>query len=189
MAFLKKIFIFLIVLAVIVGVGGFLLPRELVVERVISINAAPEKIFPYVNDLRKMQEWQPWAKIDPEGTTYKYEGAAQGIGQKVVWSSENKEVGKGSQEIVGSVEHSSVKTALDFNEHGKAEAVFKLQPSASGTKVTWGFKSDMGDNPLGRWMGLMIGPMVGSQYEAGLDNMKTLVEALPDDPPPASATP
>ncbi len=185
MAILKKIVIFLIALVVIFGLVGLLLPREVVVERTVSINAAPEKIFPFVNDFRKSQEWSPWAKIDPAGTTFRYEGPQQGVGHKIIWSSEHKDVGKGSQKIVESVEGTYVKTALDFYDHGKADAEFKLQPSASGTRVSWGFKTDVGSNPVGRWMGLIIRPMIGSQYEIGLANMKTLVEALPDDTPRA----
>ncbi|MGH1419456.1 MAG: SRPBCC family protein [Hyphomicrobiaceae bacterium] len=187
MAFLKKLFFFIISLLVVLGLVGMLLPNEMVVERTVMINAAPEKIFPYVNNFRKSQEWSPWAKIDPQGTTYKYEGPEQGVGHKVTWSSENKNVGKGVQEIIESEESARVKTALDFYEHGKANAEFKLQPSASGTSVSWAFNSPLGANPVARWMGLIFKPMISSQFEQGLASMKTLIEALPDETPSAAS--
>ena len=45
-----------------------------------------------------------------------------------------------------------------------------------GTKITWGFDSDLGMNPIARWMGLMFDSWIGADYETGLANLKNLVE-------------
>ena len=42
--------------------------------------------------------------------------------------------------------------------------------------MTWGFESDLGMNPMARWMGLMMDSLVGGDYEQGLANLKDLVE-------------
>lgn len=52
-----------------------------------------------------------------------------------------------------------------------------LSPVDEGTRVAWDLDSDMGAGPLGRWMGLMMDRWVGGDYEAGLANLKTLVES------------
>lgn len=187
MRLIKNLLLFIVLAAVLLILIGFLLPQEIAVVRTTKIEAPAAKIFPHINDFRKFQAWSPWAKIDPEGTKVTYEGPDSGVGHKVIWSSDNHEVGKGSQEIVESVADGHVKTLLDFREHGKANAVVRLTPDGSGTTVSWGFTSDLGANPIARWMGLMIGPMVGEKYDEGLASLKTIIQSLPEtdtvDPP------
>jgi len=43
--------------------------------------------------------------------------------------------------------------------------------------VKWGFATDMGMNPIARWMGLMMDRWVGADYQKGLARLKDLVEA------------
>ena len=76
-----------------------------------------------------------------------------------------------------STENELVETALDFGAMGSADAKFVLSAKDGGTEVEWGFVSDMGMNPIGRWMGLMIGGAVGDDYERGLAKLKEIAEA------------
>jgi hypothetical protein len=57
-----------------------------------------------------------------------------------------------------------------------AEAWWLLSPEGDGTRVTWGLDSDMGNNPIGRWMGLMLDGFVGADYERGLEQLRQTVE-------------
>lgn len=103
-------------------------------------------------------------------------GPEAGVGNTLNWTSEHPQVGTGSQEIVESVPEQTVKTALDFGPMGSASASFDLTPEGDQTQVTWGFESDLGMNPMSRWMGLMMDKWVGGDYERGLTNLKALVE-------------
>ena len=60
---------------------------------------------------------------------------------------------------------------------GNATATYRLTPAGAGTKVTWGFNTDVGANPFMRWMGLMFDRWVGADYEDGLGRLKKLVES------------
>ena len=51
-----------------------------------------------------------------------------------------------------------------------------LEPAGSGTRVTWGFTSNLGSNPVMRWMGLMFDRWIGPDYEQGLANLKKVAE-------------
>ncbi len=56
------------ILILIVGVVVILAsrqPDEFAITRSALISAAPDAIFPHVNNLRKWQAWSPWAKRDP----------------------------------------------------------------------------------------------------------------------------
>ncbi|WP_299983741.1 SRPBCC family protein [uncultured Ruegeria sp.] len=175
MRLIKRIRVTLIVIVLaLVGVS-YLLPSKAEVSRSITIDAPAAAIFPYVNSMQETEKWSPWLSRDPE-TKLSYSGPDSGVGNTLNWSSENPQVGTGSQEIVESVENQQVDTALDFGPMGTADASFVLQPEGSGTQVTWGFVSELGMNPMSRWMGLMMDNWVGGDYERGLENLKALVE-------------
>src|SRR5262245_13323881 len=95
---LKGLFYLIVTVAIIFLGGSFLLPSAAVVTRSTEIAAPPEKVFAIVSDLHRLQEFSPWAELDP-GTKYTHEGPATGTGQKVSWASENVNVGSGSQTI------------------------------------------------------------------------------------------
>ncbi len=174
---LKYVGIVLAVLFVVFIAGAYLMPKTINVERDITIDAPPAEVFPYVNNYKKFNEWSPWANRDPDAT-YTYSGPEAGEGAKMSWEG-NESVGAGSQTILESKENELVRTELDFGDQGTAEAYFDLEPRSDGTKtnITWGMKSDMGNNPIARWMGLMMDRWVGTDYEKGLKNLKETVES------------
>lgn len=173
MNILKWLIGIVIVLAIVFFGGAYLLPRDVAVERSITIKAPPDKVFAHLNDLKKFNAWSPWAKKDP-AARYAFEGPEQGVGQKMTWTS--SELGNGSQTISESVENRRVGVGLDFGGMGKAQASYDLAPVGDATAVTWGFKSDLGDNPVKRWMGLMFDRWIGKDYEQGLASLKEVVE-------------
>lgn len=175
MKLIKRIFLtLLIVVAALVAVS-YLLPSQAVVARSITIDAPASAVFPHVNSMQATEAWSPWLSRDPE-TKLSYSGPDAGVGNTLSWTSEHPQVGSGTQEIVESVENQLVRTELDFGPMGTATATFDLQPEGTGTKVTWGFLSELGMNPISRWMGLMMDDWVGGDYETGLGNLKALVE-------------
>ena len=176
MQLIKRIFIGLIIVAAIAVGVAYLLPREVTVERSISIDASPDAIFPYVNSMQRTQEWSPWLERDPD-VELVFEGPDEGVGSKMSWASEQRDVGTGTQVVTSSVVNERVETDLDFGPMGTAEAWFQLTPNGSATEVTWGFTGDMGNNPMGRYMGLMMDGLLGPDYEAGLAKLKDIAEA------------
>ena len=175
MRLIKRILVaFLLIILALVGVS-YLLPGKAEVSRSITIDAPAAKIFPYVNSMQETEKWSPWLSRDPE-TKLSYSGPDAGVGNTLNWSSDNPQVGTGSQEIIESTPDQSVRTALDFGPMGTATATFALQSEGAGTQVTWGFVSELGMNPMSRWMGLMMDDWVGGDYERGLENLKALVE-------------
>ncbi len=178
MILFKKILFLLIALLFLALVGAFLLPGSAQVERTVNVAAPTCTVQAQVESYRRFNEWSPWAKLDPD-TQYTFEGPARGVGSKMTWVSENKNVGSGSQEIV-SVEPGLVKSVLDFGPQGQADAFFRMQESGEGTDVTWGFETEFGLNPIARYFGLLIDRMVGKDFEAGLVDLKAMVETLPN---------
>ena len=163
------------VAAVLVGVA-YLLPREVTVTRDTVIEAPPGQVFPHLNSLQKVAEWSPWSDMDPD-MRVEFAGPEQGPGNRMTWSSADPAIGEGSQEIIASLPDQRVETALDFGGMGIVTSWLVLRPEGDGTRVTWGLEADMGNAPVGRYMGLMMDHWVGGDFEAGLARLKALVEA------------
>lgn len=178
MGILKKILLGIVMLIVLLVVIGVFLPRTAHVERSTVIDAPICTVFTLVNGYGRFNEWSPWAKRDPN-TKYTFEGPDFGVGAKMSWASDDRNVGSGSQEIVASKPFELVGSKLDFGEHGTADAFFRLSEEGQGTKVVWGFDSDAGWNLIGRYFGLAMDSMLGKDYEDGLASLKQLAEGLP----------
>ena len=95
LAVLKWLFYLIAAIAIIIVGGSFLLPAQAVVTRSIEIAAPPDKVFAIVGDLRRFNEFSPWADLDPD-IKYTFEGPESGVGQKMNWTSDNADVGNGS---------------------------------------------------------------------------------------------
>ena len=165
----------LLLLLLLVGVA-FALPQNITVARSTVINAPELDVFGYINNYRRFNEWSPWAARDPD-TKYVFTGPEEGVGARMEWSSDNPEVGAGSQEIVESQPGRLVSVRLDFGDMGGGSATFQLEPSGAGTRVIWAFNADVGNNPVKRWMGLMFDRWIGADYEDGLERLRKLAEA------------
>lgn len=165
----------LVAVAIVMLAVGFTLPRVVEVSRSIQINAPAEKVYPHVANLHAFQEWSPWSRLDPD-MTVEFSGPEAGAGQKMSWTSQKDDVGSGSQEIVAVEENRTVVADLEFGGMGTATARFELEPEGDATRVTWSFKTDLGNNPLARMYGRTIEINVASQYDTGLATLKRAVE-------------
>ena len=174
MAILKRVTIGLVALIVLVVVMGFLMPRQVHVERSIVINAPQAQLFDALNSFKRFNEFSPWAALDPD-TQYTYEGPESGVGAKMSLVSSDPELGSGTNEIVESRSPDLIRTRLNFGGQ-PAEATFTFEPADRTTRVTWGFDGDLGNNPVMRLVGLMFDKWIGEDYEKGLARMKQVME-------------
>jgi effector-binding domain-containing protein/uncharacterized protein YndB with AHSA1/START domain len=166
--------------AILFGVGYFVLPAKLVVERHIEIARPRAAVFALLDNLKTFNEWSPWAAADPQ-TIYEFEGES-GVGQKSSWQSNTGRIGSGSMQIKRSVANQRVEIGLDFGPRGAPVMAFDLARAPAGSKVTWSFVSDCTANPIYvpcRYMNLITSPAIAEDYEAGLQRLKGLAEQLP----------
>jgi uncharacterized protein YndB with AHSA1/START domain len=171
-----KILKFIGAVIVVVLAVAYILPGKVQVERATVIKAPPSEVFALVNSFENFNDWSPWYERDPNGD-YRVEGPPEGVGARMIWSSEKPDVGKGSQEIIESVPESLVRTKLDFGDMGDANAFFQLEARGEdSTHLVWGFRSDLGLNPVSRYFGLMFERWIGPDYEQGLAKPKSIAE-------------
>lgn len=171
-----KYIIFVVVLAVVLFIGvGVILPQSSHVQRSAVIDAPKSVVFELVSDHREMNKWSPWVKKDPD-LTIRYEGPETGIGSKMLWQSD--EMGEGSSTFIEYEPYSRVATELDFGGKGTATAAYEIVEQDNGSKITWSFSAQ---HPgfVDRYFGLLMGALIGGDFEMGLADLKEMAEAMP----------
>lgn len=171
----------IIALVAIVVFGGILAlatmqPDEFRVARSKAINAPPEKIFPYLNDLRQFALWSPFEKKDPD-MLRTFSGPASGVGAVYEFAGDGN-VGKGKLAITDSTPPGKIEMQLTMVEPIAADnrITFTLVPNGASTDVTWVM---LGATPfVGKIMHVICNfdKMIGGDFEAGLDSLKALAE-------------
>lgn len=173
----KKILFILLSIIVLLVIVGFFLPGKIEVSRSIAVNAPAEYAFEEIDNLDNWEKWSYWNTLDPE---MKMEFGEKHSGVGAFYSWDGPETGKGKMTITESTPATSIKADLDFMEQGTAKSWYTFEPENEGTKVTMGFSTDFGMNPLMRWMGVTVfRSEMNKAFDYNLSKIKELAEAKP----------
>src|SRR4051812_40274233 len=112
-----KTIILTVVAVLVVAIAGVLIyaatkPDAFRVARSTSIKAAPDKIFPLINEFHNWASWSPYEHRDP-AMKRTYSGPESGKGAIYGWEG-NSNVGAGRIEIVDTIAPSKVMIKLDM---------------------------------------------------------------------------
>ena len=180
---MRAFIVLIIVLATLCGIA-FLLPRDFTVTRTIEINACVADVFKQANTLSNWSNWSTWHKMDPNAS-YTYSNTDTGVGAFYSFEGDPELIGSGSLTILESTENESIRTEVIFlkegEEIGRGNGEWAFKEENGVTQICWSFLGDMGNNPVARWIGLMMDSMLGPQLERGLINMKKYLENLPKE--------
>lgn len=178
-----------ILLVLLIAVGAFAgyiatKPNDYRVERSATLGAPPEVVFAQVNNLRKWNDWSPWAKLDPNAKN-SFSGPESGEGAVFGWSGNNK-IGEGKMTITKSQPSTLVEYRLEFERPMKDTGMseIRLEPAGDQTKVTWAMYGAY-QNFIQKAMCTVMNmdAMIGPDFEKGLTNLKNVVENAPPSQP------
>jgi effector-binding domain-containing protein len=180
----KKVIYISVISIIIFVISGLLLPRNVHVERSVEIARPASEIFDLINGFSHFEAWSPWAGRDPTGE-FSVSGPASGVGARIDWQGDPRLIGTGWQEIVESRPWSLVKMVTDIDQQGRADSYFHLVAIEGGTRIAWGFDTDLVEGQgffggiLGRYFGLFFDRWIGYDQETGLARLKAYAESLP----------
>ncbi|CAN7630205.1 SRPBCC family protein [Aminobacter aminovorans] len=151
-------------------------PATFSIQRTTDIDAAPDTIFPLINDFHNWRDWSPWEALDPD-LKRKMGGAESGRGAVYEWDG-NKKVGNGRMEITEAVAPNKVVIKLDFLKPFEAHNVarFTMEPRGGKTRLNWEMT---GPSPfMSKVMQVFMNfdTMVGKDFEKGLASIKAIAE-------------
>ena len=174
MNILKKILFIFIVTVVLLMIVAFFLPARYSVSRKQVIEVSVDRVFMVLVDMTRRSEWDPWIEKDPEADI-QVGGSRQGVGAWYAWESEK--IGTGNLTIQEIEENRRIQSRLVFESPQESSAVITwvLNGNENQTQVMWKIEGSL-QYPAERFLGLMMGRMIGPDFERGLLNLKSLVE-------------
>jgi uncharacterized protein YndB with AHSA1/START domain len=175
---LKYILGLIIGIIVLILIVAAVSPKDYAVEREITINKPISEVFNYIKYLKNQDNYSVWAGMDPN-MKKTFRGTDGEVGFVSAWESDNKDVGKGEQEIMKIDEGNRIDFELRFMEPFEAtdDAYMVTQEVAPTiTKVKWGFSGSM-DYPMNLMLLFMdIEGILGADLQKGLENLKKELE-------------
>jgi uncharacterized protein YndB with AHSA1/START domain len=163
----------LIAMVLIVAAGK---AKTFRVQRSISIDAPPERVFTLIDDLHNWTRWAPQDKEDPS-MMRTYSGPANGKGAVSEWTGSGSS-GRGRMFITESLQPTKISIQVDWMKPFVARNIneFVLEGSGTSTRVIWTMQ---GPNLyVMRIMGIFVNMerIMGKHFETGLANLKAVVE-------------
>ncbi|UCS92684.1 SRPBCC family protein [Echinicola marina] len=178
MKILKGILFGILGIIAIALIAGLFIKKEFSVEKSVTIEQPVEEVFSYVKMLKNQNKFSVWMQMDPN-MKKTYMGMDGTVGAVTAWDSQNSDVGKGEQEIIGIEENKRIDYELRFYKPFEAtDKAYMLTEriSPNKTKVIWGFNS-IADYPMNLVMKLMgMEEMLGNQLQEGLNTLKDQME-------------
>jgi hypothetical protein len=174
--------IILVIVAVLVAlplIAALLIRKEYSVERDIQINLPKEKVFDYVKYLKNQDSFSKWANIDPD-MKKSYRGTDGYAGFVSAWDSNNKNVGKGEQEIKKITDGTRIDYEIRFIRPFKSTSPAYMTTesiSDNQTRVKWGFSGNMKYPMNIMFLFMNFEKMIGNDLVTGLTNLKNKLES------------
>ena len=183
---MKKVLYVIIALLLVYLVLAMIGPKEIIVERTISINKPSAMILQKVADLKYFHdEWSPWSEKDPNMKNT-YTGTPGQVGHLYTWEG-NKEVGKGQMEIKA-FNGDTLIERLSFEGMGDSKVYFIAKNKDASTDLTWVMISDIGFMGRPVMLFMNMDKLVGGDFEKGLAALKTKLESIKEEEPVAAAS-
>lgn len=175
MNMLKKALLWLLVILVLLVALGFILPSRIEIQSDILIQASPEKIQPYLANMRKWELWTPWGKhVDPT-VVNTYFGPEDDTATTLEWKGDK--LGQGTIALTGSSPINGITYVTSFNHNSmKSIGAIQYELVPEGTRVIWNDRLDVGENPLRRYFQPILYWLLKRDFHKGLVNLKRIVE-------------
>jgi hypothetical protein len=176
---LKKILIGLAVIVIVFLIVVALQRADYRIERTATFAAPAATVFAQVNDFHNWEAWSPWAKLDP-AMKQAYDGASAGTGAIYSWTGNDK-VGEGRMTLTESRTNDLVRIKLEFIKPfaSVCDTAFTFKPDGNQTAVTWSMTGTNNFVAKAFCLFMNMDKTVGGDFEKGLAQMKSIVEAAP----------
>lgn len=166
----------LLAIVALVLIAAALMSKHMSLTKSITIAKPCSDVYDYLKITRNQDHFSVWNMADTS-MKKEYTGTDGTVGFIYKWDSTNKNVGAGEQEIIAMEANKSISYEMRFSRPMKnvAKGGFILEAKSAGeTTVSWVFEGPMA-YPM-NLMKSMFGKMLGKDLEAGLNNLKSILE-------------
>ena len=171
--------IILVVIASLVAlflIIAFFTPRAFSVEKLITINKPKQQVFDYLKLLKNQEYYSVWVMKDPN-INLVYTGIDGTVGATSSWTSDDKNVGIGEQEIKEMKDGEKMNVEIRFKKPFQATnyATTTVTSPADGQATVNLLFYGKSKFPM-NFSNLFMGKMVGNDMAKNLNNLKVILE-------------
>ncbi|TWI01118.1 hypothetical protein IP90_02742 [Luteimonas cucumeris] len=178
-----ELLISLAIVAALFLIVGLLLPSSRHLVEKAETNRKQTIVYDTLNSLRRFDDWNPLVLRDPR-VQLKLSGPESGVGARLDYVSQEKNIGEGSWTITESVPKQKVAIAITNPDRGENKrTVFTLEPTGRNNRnveITQTYDVDYGWNILGRYFGLYVSRYVGDDMKMGLGRLTNMLATVPN---------
>ncbi len=183
MRLVKMFLIVVIGLFAVLTLIGLVIPSTAKISRGVIINADSATVYEALSNVQTWNDWLPWITAD-SGVIVQLSPVTNAKGSYFKW--------KGMQhKNAGTITIKEIKPQLielfyQIEEMNDAEGGFRVYARDSTnqqTEVLWFMEYKLKWYPWERFYGIFIDPVIGSSFEQGLSNLKTMLEAKKEESP------
>ncbi len=175
---LTIVLLIIVVLIIFILIRASMLENEYTIEEEIIIDKPKQEVFEYIKFLKNHGNFNKWVMMDPN-MKKEYKGTDGTVGFVYAWDSDNKQVGKGEQQIKKMIDGESIDYEIRFIKPFQGTSFARLATtmvSANQTKVKWSF---FGMRTFGMklmHMLLNLKKMLAKDLATSLRNLKAVLE-------------
>ena len=178
MSVLLIILLGLAVIILVILIAAAFLKDEYFIERDIIINRSKQQVFDYLKYLKNASQYNKWMMTDPDLRS-EYTGTDGTIGFISAWDSDNKQVGKGEQQITDIKAGERIDYEIRFEKPFKGTSFAHITTEAisnTQTKVQWVFKGTRNFAMKIFHLLFNLKKVLGKDLDTSLKNLKTILE-------------
>ncbi|CAN5128925.1 SRPBCC family protein [soil metagenome] len=174
-----------ILINILIGIAGLVvllllvaafLKKDYMVSQSAIINQPKQVVYNYVKLIKNQQNYNKWVMADPNARIAE-RGVDGSPGFVYAWDSDNKQVGKGEQEILKLADGERIDSEVRFEKPFKNVAQIYMTTEVINegqTRITWAM---YGKNPYPmNLMNLFIPGMLARDMNESLNNLKRMLE-------------
>jgi hypothetical protein len=165
-------------IVVLLLIIGLFVKKDYSVAKEVIVNKSKSVVFEYLKFLKNQNKFSVWASMDPN-MKVEYRGTDGTQGFVSAWESENKNVGKGEQEILKIVNGERIDYEIRFIKPFASTSwanMIVASANENKTRVHWEFTGKMKYPTNLTLLFMNMEKMVGNDLEKGLQNLKTIMD-------------
>ena len=178
MHFLIVVVLAFFAFALVLFIAGIFIKKEYTITQDIIIDKPVDDVFAYLKFVKNQQFFSKWWMIDP-ASKKTYTGVDGSEGFIAAWDSQNKQAGKGEQQITKLTPGERVDYEIRFEKPFKGVAYSHIATQSTTpatTKVTWVFYG-VNKYPMNLMSALLkLNQVLANDLQQSLQNLKSLLE-------------
>jgi hypothetical protein len=172
MRIFKLLILFAFSLFLLIVMLGLIQPSSMSVNQSSIVASQPCAVFNGVNQLQNRTQWSPWHNNEQEIAFGKI---GSGEGASYSWSSPGEK--KNSIRYTQVEENVRIEAEYLFEKYGLATEKWLFEKTVDGTKVSWTFEMQLGNNPFKRLQGVMLKAAIQGSLNQGLENLNAFCQS------------